>query len=210
MRKIKIKVCGMRESQNISDLAQLHPDYMGFIFFNQSKRDVSTSLKKTDLENIPKSIKKVGVFVNATEEEIKTQKTTYNLDLIQLHGTESPELCLRLKNLEIPIIKAFSVDTEFDFATTEPYKTSCDYFLFDTKGKDAGGNGFAFDWSILDKYDNEIPFLLSGGLDEKNIIEVNKLSHLNIHAVDVNSKFEIEPALKNIKLIKDSVFKVIS
>jgi phosphoribosylanthranilate isomerase len=209
MRKIKIKVCGMRESQNISDLAKLNPDYMGFIFFGKSKRDVSETLNKSDLENLPRSIKKVGVFVNATLEEIKKHIITYQLDLVQLHGSETAELCLKIKNSGTQVIKAFSVDSSFDFASTTPYKASCDFFLFDTKGKEAGGNGFTFDWSILDNYDNEIPFLLSGGLDETNISAVNKLPHLNIHAVDVNSKFEIEPALKNIELLKKSVFKVI-
>ena len=208
MKEIKIKVCGMRESQNISDLAKLNPDYMGFIFFEKSKRDVSKKLKRNDLDKIPTTIKKVGVFVNATNEDIYKTIKSFNLDLVQLHGAETPEMCLEIKNSGIKVIKAFSVDSAFDFTTTSPYKTTCDYFLFDTKGKEAGGNGFTFDWSILDKYDNDIPFLLSGGLDETNISEVNKLTHLNIHAVDVNSKFEIKPALKNIELLNSSVFKV--
>ena len=200
----------MRESQNISDLAELKPNYMGFIFFGKSKRDVTDNLNKIDLEKLPASIKKVGVFVNATVETIQQKIITYQLDLVQLHGSETPELCLEIKNYGTPVIKAFSVDSSFDFNVTTPYKTSCDYFLFDTKGKQAGGNGFTFDWSILDNYDNEIPFLLSGGLDETNIAAVNQLTHLNIHAVDVNSKFELEPALKNIELLKNSVFKVIT
>jgi phosphoribosylanthranilate isomerase len=209
MRNIAIKVCGMRESQNIRDLAKLNPDYIGFIFFGKSKRDVTNNLQEADLEHLPKSIKKVGVFVNATFEEILQQVVSYKLDAVQLHGNESTELCLKIRNRGADVIKAFSVDSSFDFSVTIPYKTCCDYFLFDTKGEDAGGNGFTFDWSILDKYDNEIPFLLSGGLDDTNIAEVNKLTHLNIHAVDVNSKFELKPALKNISLLKESVFKVI-
>lgn len=208
MNEIKIKVCGMRESQNIRDLATLLPDYMGFIFFEKSKRDVSQHLNNKDLKNLPPSIKKVGVFVNETAEEIQKQIASYHLDLVQLHGKETPELCLEIKNSGTPVIKAFSVDDSFDFACTTPYKKACDYFLFDTKGKEAGGNGFTFDWSILDNYDNEVPFLLSGGLDESNIDEVKKLTHLNIHAVDVNSKFELKPALKNIDSLKNSVFKV--
>ena len=208
MKKIKIKVCGMRESQNISDLAKLNPDYMGFIFFEKSKRDVSKELAKIDLDRLPSTIKKVGVFVNATNEEIHKQIKSFRLDLVQLHGEETPEMCLEIRNSGTKVIKAFPVDSVFDFTTTIPYKTTCDYFLFDTKGKEAGGNGITFDWSILDQYDNEIPFLLSGGLDETNISEVNKLTHLNIHAIDVNSKFEIKPALKNIELLTSSVFKI--
>ena len=209
MKDIKIKVCGMRDSQNIYDLASLNPDYIGFIFFEKSKRDASNSLLTEDLARLDNTIKKVGVFVNATREQIQNQISKYKLDLVQLHGSESPELCNDIKDLDVKVIKAFSVDSEFDFKSTFPYKKTCDYFLFDTKGKEAGGNGVVFDWSILNKYDNEIPFFLSGGLDEKNINEINKLNHLNIHAVDVNSKFEIEPALKDIELLKNSVFKTI-
>ena len=209
MNNIKIKVCGMCHSQNISELAELRPDYMGFIFFDKSKRNVIGKLNLADLQDLPPSIKKVGVFVDATFEEITLQVNHYSLDLVQLHGKETPELCRKLKKTGTKIIKAFSVDKTFDFDVTLPYKTVCDYFLFDTKGKEAGGNGFTFDWSILAHYDNEIPFFLSGGLDETNIEEVKKLTHLNIHAVDVNSKFELQPALKDIELLKKSVFKVL-
>lgn len=199
----------MCHSQNISELAELRPDYMGFIFYSKSKRNVIGKLDQADLDNLPPSVKKVGVFVNATFEEIKEQIKKYTLDLVQLHGKETPELCAKIQQLGIKVIKAFSVDETFNFGVTLPYKTVCDYFLFDTKGKEAGGNGFTFDWSILANYDNEIPFFLSGGLDETNTAEVKKLTHLNIHAVDVNSKFEIQPALKDIELLKKSVFKAL-
>ncbi len=199
----------MCHSQNISELAELRPDYMGFIFYSKSKRNVIDKLDQADLDNLPPSVKKVGVFVNATFEEIKEQIKKYTLDLVQLHGKETPELCAKIQQLGIKVIKAFSVDETFNFGVTLPYKTVCDYFLFDTKGKEAGGNGFTFDWSILANYDNEIPFFLSGGLDETNTAEVKKLTHLNIHAVDVNSKFEIQPALKDIELLKKSVFKAL-
>ncbi len=199
----------MCHSQNISELAELRPDYMGFIFYSKSKRNVIGKLDQADLDNLPPSVKKVGVFVNATFEEIKEQIKKYTLDLVQLHGKETPELCAKIQQLGIKVIKAFSVDETFNFGVTLPYKTVCDYFLFDTKGKEAGGNGFTFDWSVLANYDNEIPFFLSGGLDETNTAEVKKLTHLNIHAVDVNSKFEIQPALKDIELLKKSVFKAL-
>lgn len=206
---IKIKVCGMRDSENIRALAQLQPDYMGFIFFEKSKRDVYQQLDKVVLAELPTSITKVGVFVNASLEEIQTQISAYALDMVQLHGKEAPELCKQVQEAGTPVAKAFSVDDNFDFSITVPYKGNCDFFLFDTKGKEAGGNGFTFNWSVLDQHDNEVPFFLSGGLDKDNIKEVLKLEHLNIHAVDVNSKFEIEPALKDIELLKNSVFKAL-
>ncbi|MDP5139371.1 MAG: phosphoribosylanthranilate isomerase, partial [Spirosomaceae bacterium] len=182
------------------------------------------------LESLPKSIKKIGVFVNATLEEIMniyplstsdpltvsplttatnmsvgtlTTDVNYPLDGVQLHGNESPELCLQLKEQNLVVFKAFSVDENFDFAVTEPYKKVVDYFLFDTKATGGhGGHGVAFDWKILDKYDNEIPFLLAGGVSLENIEEVKKLTHLNIYGIDVNSKFEIEPGLKDLEKLR--------
>ena len=207
MRNTKIKVCGMRDDTNIKELVALHPDYIGFIFFEKSKRDVQGQLNQDLLMSIPKSIKKTGVFVNASTEFILQQVDTFDLDAVQLHGSESPEQAELIKSKGLEVFKVFSVGASFNFSLLEPYKGKVDYFLFDTQGKEAGGNGFTFDWSILDDYDNEVPFLLSGGLNEKNISEVKKLNHLNIHGVDVNSKFEIKPGLKNIDLLKKSVFR---
>ena len=126
---------------------------------------------------------------------------------MQLHGHETPEECEALQTLNLPIIKAFSVGDDFDFEQLIPYQEVCDFFLFDTKGKEYGGNGLTFDWTLLQKYNNKKPFFLSGGLDAQNISQVKELSSLNIYGLDVNSKFEIEPALKNISLLQNSVFK---
>ena len=128
----------------------------------------------------------------------------YGLDLVQLHGEESVDFCINIQkmNPNVKIIKVFSIGQTFDFQQLEPYKPYCDYFLFDTKGKEKGGNGFTFNWKILNNYDNEKPFFLSGGLSLENIEEVQKLEGLNIIAIDVNSGFEIEPGLKDVEKVK--------
>ncbi len=200
---MKLKICGMKYPENIQDVAELRPDFMGFIFYDKSPRNVTDNLDKGVLKALPKSIKKIGVFVNASFEEIIKQVTDYQLDGVQLHGNESPVLCLQLKMQNLLVIKAFSVDKNFNFAVTEPYKKAVDYFLFDTKATGGhGGHGVAFDWKMLDNYDNEVPFLLAGGVSLENIEEVKKLTHLNIYGIDVNSKFEIEPGLKDVEKLK--------
>ena len=195
----KIKICGMKYSENILEVSQLLPDYLGFIFYEKSSRFFDG-----EIPEISKSIKKVGVFVNATLEEIKSKIKKYDLDLIQLHGNETPEFCRNLKKESIEIIKVFSVDDDFDFQILEAYENVCDYFLFDTKGKLHGGNGFTFNWQILEKYKSKKPLFLSGGIGIEEIAKIKTLN-LPIFAIDVNSKFETEPGLKNIQLFKDAL-----
>lgn len=196
----------MRDAENISELIKLKPDYMGFIFFNKSKRFV-TNFPEVQ---IPSEIKKVGVFVNEEIDEVVEIIDKYNLDAIQLHGAETPEYCNQLRNSKlvskfhsIEIFKAFSVDDDFDFSKTDAYQKDCDYLLFDTKGKDYGGNGVKFNWEVLKKYQGEAPFLLSGGISKVDAEEVKKITHPSFAGVDINSGFEIEPALKNIEDIKE-------
>ena len=141
---MKTKICGLREQQNISDLAALHPQWMGFIFTETSPRYFNAAKDPADLLSLPSSITKVGVFVNETPQAIKYTVTQHSLNAIQLHGSETPEYCASLQSPEIEIIKAFSVDDDFDFSSTEAYAPFVDYFLFDTKGKQVGGNGIAF------------------------------------------------------------------
>ncbi len=199
----------MRDSNNIESLAKLKPDYLGFIFYSKSKRYAEGVLKKEALEALPASIQKVGVFVNTDTDEVADIMQTYGLDLVQLHGNESPEQCRELKSKGYKIIKAFSVGESFDFGVLEPYKTVCDFFLFDTKCEGYGGSGKTFDWSVLKGYDNELPIFMSGGLGPDNVASVKDLNWLNIHALDLNSKFEQEPGLKNVELLKESVFSSI-
>ena len=194
----------MRDSQNIRELTMLKPDYIGFIFYSASPRNVGEVLSRSVLQEIPSEIKKVGVFVNPSLHEIKWQIKTYGLDVIQLHGEETPEFTAEVKALGIEVIKAFSIGNEdFDASRLEPYKKHVDFFLFDTRSKLKGGSGEAFDWSRLKDYDNEVPFFLSGGLSLKNIGNLKELKGLNIHAIDVNSRFEISPGMKDLEMIKE-------
>ncbi|EMY3553604.1 phosphoribosylanthranilate isomerase [Flavobacterium psychrophilum] len=193
---MKLKICGMKYPENILEVSTLLPDYLGFIFWEKSSRYFDLEIPK-----IPESIKKVGVFVNATLEEILLKIKKYNLNLVQLHGNESPEFCKELKKSTIKIIKVFSVNDDFNFSALEPFEAVCDYFLFDTKGKLPGGNGITFNWQILKKYHSRKPFFLSGGIGLDDIKNIKKLN-LPIYAIDVNSKFEIEAGLKNIELLK--------
>ncbi|QZK97713.1 phosphoribosylanthranilate isomerase [Flavobacterium psychrophilum] len=193
---MKLKICGMKYPENILEVSTLLPDYLGFIFWEKSSRYFDLEIPK-----IPESIKKVGVFVNATLEEILLKIKKYNLNLVQLHGNESPEFCKELKKSTIKIIKVFSVNDDFNFSALEPFEAVCDYFLFDTKGKLPGGNGITFNWQILQKHKSTKPFFLSGGIGLDDIKNIKKLN-LPIYAIDVNSKFEIEAGLKNIELLK--------
>ena len=193
----------MRESTNISELLKLSPDFMGFIFFAKSKRDVADSLDAELLASFPESIQKVGVFVNAELDFVKGKVEQFGLNLVQLHGDESPEYCFDLKSKGIKVMKVFSVGESFDFNQLEAYKPYVDFFLFDTKGIERGGNGVQFDWSILKGYDQEIPFFLSGGIDLENLEQLSELKGMNLHAIGVNSKFEIEPGLKDVGRLKE-------
>jgi phosphoribosylanthranilate isomerase len=212
---MKIKVCGMRNPQNILSLANLNPDYIGLIFYPESKRYVSDP-DKAVLSSLPSSIKLTGVFVDEKEEEVFQKVITYGLSAVQLHGTESPLYCENLikmfKNqlpaVKIDLIKAFGVYSEFNFSTLEAYNDVVDYFLFDTKTSDHGGSGIVFDWTILDQYVGEKMFFLSGGLSPENVEGIFNLATKKIHALDLNSKFETEPGLKNIESLK-SAFQLI-
>ncbi len=201
MSQLKLKVCGMRDSGNIRQLLKLQPDYMGFIFYEKSKR-FAPELDAELLNDFPSETKKVGVFVNASLEEVKGKVDRYGLDLVQLHGDESVEYVGDLFAAGIRVIKVFSVGDSFDFEQLKPYKGLVDFFLFDTKGKERGGNGVTFDWELLKAYDQSVPFFLSGGIDNEYISALESLKGMNIHAIDVNSKYEIAPGLKDIEELK--------
>lgn len=189
----------MRNSENISGLMTLKPDYIGFIFYAQSKR-VVTDFPQIE---IPSSVKKVGVFVNENIEEIIEKAIQYKLDFVQLHGDETPDYCEKLALQNIKIIKAFSVDENFDFSTIKPFEKHVSLFLFDTKGKNYGGNGIKFNWDLLQNYKGKTPFLLSGGITKNDAGEIKKMKHPAFLGIDINSGFEIEPGLKNIIEIKE-------
>jgi len=208
---MKLKVCGMKYQDNIADVAALRPDYMGFIFYEKSSRFVQSNTPE-----VSKNIKKTGVFVNASLAYIVTQINEHNLQAVQLHGQESPEFCKALNDeimnqiqgdKKIEIIKVFSIKDTFDFSVLEPYESVCNYYLFDTKGKLPGGNGFSFNWDVLSDYPSTKPFFLSGGIgiDQLEKIKEFKKSEASkyCHAIDVNSKFELEAGLKNSEELKE-------
>lgn len=199
---MKLKICGMKYPDNIVEIGALLPDYMGFIFWEKSARYFDGTMP-----DLPKSIKKVGVFVNESNEVILAKAQKYNLQAIQLHGQESVAFCSDLKSkidASIEIIKVFSVSDSFDFEVLKAFETVCDYFLFDTKGKLPGGNGTTFDWKVLENYPSTKPFFLSGGIGIEEIKSIQEISKTNlpIYAIDINSKFEIESGLKNEEKLK--------
>ena len=189
----------MRESENISGLLALKPDFIGFIFYDKSKRFVADF---PQIE-IPSTTKKVGVFANETIEEIIEKVNQHTLDFVQLHGNETQEYCSALSAKNIKIIKAFSVGENFDFNATLLFEKHVSLFLFDTKGKNYGGNGIKFNWDLLQNYTGKIPFLLSGGISINDAEEIKKFKHPAFLGIDINSGFELEPGLKNIKEIKE-------
>lgn len=204
---LKLKICGLKFPSNIQEISLLNPDYLGFIFYEKSKRLVDEATFEA-IHQIDSS-KKVAVFVNQSLENILEIAQKGNFKILQLHGDESPEFCKKLKEKEdFQLIKAFGVDENFDFQILKNYANTVDYFLFDTKGKERGGNGTTFDWNILKKYDQTTPFFLSGGIGLDNLDDLMRFLNentLNIHAIDVNSRFEIAPALKDIEKIKQLV-----
>lgn len=234
---MKVKICGMKYEDNITEVAQLQPDYLGFIFYKKSSRFFDGAIP-----HLPHSIKKVGVFVDASIPYILEKIKTHGLQAVQLHGKESPEFCRELKlkchternilllskrsrsikpeptnrlqpyaqnEFQVKIIKVFSIKDNFDFSILKSFEAVSDYFLFDTKGKLPGGNGYTFNWNVLKEYPSTKPFFLSGGI---GINEIEKLRDFKnteaskyCHAIDVNSQFEIEPGLKDNKELK--IFK---
>lgn len=200
MIDVKLKICGMRESENIRQVAALHPDYMGFIFYEKSPRFVGENFT---LPEFDKSVKRVGVFVNESADVVLKQVTKHSLDFVQLHGDESVEYCELIKSKGIKVIKVFRMNDAFDFNETKRFELLTDYFLFDTKGKNYGGNALAFDWNLLKKYNQKIPFFLSGGLTLNNLDEIEKLQDFNLHALDVNSGVELSPGMKDINKVKE-------
>ena len=198
---MKLKVCGMKFTENMQQVAALHPDYLGFIFYEKSKRNFEGIIPA-----FPKSIKKTGVFVNEYLEILVSLAQEYQLKAIQLHGDEVVSYINELKKHlpKVEIIKVFSIKDSFDFDVLKPYLETVDYFLFDTKGEEKGGNGVHFDWRVLEKYPFQKPFFLSGGIGLEDVEKLQEIlqSNLPIYGLDVNSKFEIEPGKKNIEALK--------
>jgi phosphoribosylanthranilate isomerase len=222
---MKLKVCGMKYVENIQQVAGLQPDYLGFIFYEKSKRNFEGIIPE-----LSKGIKKTGVFVNEMLEIVISLVEEYRLDAIQFHGDESAEYITTLQNKleersrlfieenkqikkkknqhyisdhKVEIIKVFGIKNSFNFDILKPYLEVVDFFLFDTKGKERGGNGTKFDWQVLESYPFKKPFFLSGGIgltDVDNVLSfLRRQESKYCYALDINSKFETAPGKKNIE-----------
>lgn len=191
-----IKVCGMREADNIRAVEQLGIDMMGFIFYPKSPRCVCELPAY-----MPHSAKRVGVFVNEDKKEIEMLADRFGLQYIQLHGNESPEYCRSLHATGLRLIKAFPIATRKDMEGTEAYEPYCDYFLFDTRCPQHGGSGNQFDWSLLNNYKGHTPFLLSGGINAHSAAALKEIKHPRLAGFDLNSRFELKPGVKDVERI---------
>jgi phosphoribosylanthranilate isomerase len=199
---MKTKICGLREQQNTLELAELHPEWMGFIFVETSPRYFLNATEPVNLKSLPKAINKVGVFVDGTIENVRSIVQQHGLDMVQLHGDESPEYCAMLQSHNLKVIKAFNIDAQFEPLTTEAYTPFVDYFLFDTKGLQPGGNGVAFNWNLLHDKRFSKPFLLSGGISPNHADVLKQFKHPDCIGIDINSRFESAPGVKDVSLIR--------
>lgn len=198
---LKMKVCGMRDAENINGLVKIAPDFMGMIFYDQSPRYVRHIAAEV-IESIPPSIKKTGVFVNADFSEIMKAVLSYQLQAVQLHGDEEVSLVKRLRNEGLIVIKVFRIMDQLP-DLLDDFEGEVDYFLFDTRAKAYGGTGHHFDWSALKKYKHQTPYFLSGGLRIEDIQEIKSLKLPRLVGLDVNSKFETAPGMKDLNMVRE-------
>ena len=192
----------MKHSGNIRELLQLQVDYIGFIFHQQSPRCVETFF---DDILFPATVRKVGVFVDATIPEIGLRVRQYKLDVVQLHGKEPPEMCQQLKKTGVEVIKSFNISNQSDLDLVEKYTDVCNYFLFDAATPQYGGSGRKFDWKILSAYAGTTPFFLSGGIAPEDAERIHSFQHPALYAIDLNSRFEISPSVKDISKLKNFI-----
>lgn len=191
----------MRDRENIEQILTLKPDMLGFIFYPKSQRyvDKSTAIREIAY---PDDLVKVGVFVDAEIHEIEEKVRDYNLQAVQLHGHETADFCRSLQKQALLIIKAVPVDEHFDFHSLAAYQDAVDYFLFDTKTDLYGGSGLQFNWNLLNQYQGEKPFIISGGIAVDDAVKINALEHPKLMGVDLNSRFETAPAYKDFELVR--------
>jgi len=199
---VKIKICGMTNRHNVEDVLKLKPDYMGFIFYSKSPRCVKDRIKPDFIRSISSQTIATGVFVDEDHDAILRIADRYGLAAVQLHGSETPEMCYSIKSRGITVIKAFAIASGNDFDITKKYGTAADYFLFDTKTENHGGSGKTFDWSALESYKGTTPYFLSGGISPQNI---SAAAQTGCYAIDINSRFETEPGMKDSRLIGESL-----
>lgn len=199
---MKIKVCGLTDPENLAAIARAKPDYVGFIFYEGSGRFVGAEPDPRLFWSIPQGIKKAGVFVDEKINKILELSVSAGLEIIQLHGNESVQLCATLKSSGLAVLKAFTIGSEFRFDSLIKYLPVCDYFLFDTKSELRGGSGKKFNWSRLEEYSFDKPFFLSGGIGPDDSGEIKKITNPAFFAVDINSRFETVTGIKDVSLVK--------
>jgi phosphoribosylanthranilate isomerase len=205
---IKLKVCGMRDAKNIIEIVTLRPDYMGFIFYPRSKRYIGEQFDENLTAFVPDYIRKVGVFVNENKDKVLELRQRYNLDFVQLHGSETVDYCEFLVKNNVGVIKSFAISQQTDLRVITGYEDCCDFLLFDAKVKEYGGSGKKFEWSILQEYKGNKPFFLSGGIDENDVETISKMDHSKLYGIDINSRFEISPGLKDLHKIHKFISKL--
>jgi phosphoribosylanthranilate isomerase len=193
---VKVKICGL--TSKLDQISELDIDYVGFIFYSKSPRFVVDRLSPEEVSSMPSHIQKVGVFVNEKPEQISQLAVDYQLDFVQLHGNESPDFCQDLQQRGMRVIKAFGIGDQFDFNLLKPYIGKVSFFLFDTATASHGGSGKAFDWSLLKRYPFEVPIFVGGGVGPENLESLLSQDIPHLYAVDMNSKLEISPGLKDI------------
>lgn len=205
---MKIKICGMRNKDNIIQILSLKPDFIGFIFYEKSPRFVNSLHDFSEIQ-FDSKVKKTGVFVNANEHEIMQKVKMFDLQAVQLHGNESPSLCKSLKTSGMIVIKAIQIYSLEDFKDIDAYSEHIDYFLFDTKTKLYGGSGEKFDWSVLKEYKLKTPFFLSGGIDIDDTESIKQVNHPKLIGIDLNSKFELSSGIKDYNKLQKFIKQIL-
>jgi len=204
---MKIKICGMTSPLNLEEVCALKPDFVGFIFYPGSKRFVGESADPALFQIPGPGIRKVGVFVNESVSYVIKAFGSKDLHMIQLHGDESPDYCSKLSKEGIPVVKALDVQT--DLTLLEEYREQVDYFLFDTTGPGYGGTGQKFDWDLLRKIPSDLHFLLGGGIGPGDAGVIQDMDYTGLLGVDLNSRFELSPGVKDVKKLKEFMQKII-
>jgi phosphoribosylanthranilate isomerase len=205
---IRVKVCGMVDPLNLKEVSAGEPDFIGFIFYSGSPRYVDEEAECGLFKNFPKGIKRVGVFLDENISEIVKISHRASLDLIQLHGNESPAYCSRLRSSGLSVIKVFNIENEFNFESLTGYLPVCDFFLFDTKGTKPGGSGRKFNWEKLDEYSFDKPFFLSGGIGPEDAGLIKSISNQSLYGVDINSRFETITGMKDVELVRKFIEEI--
>jgi len=202
---MKIKVCGLKNRENIREIVSCKPDFLGFIFYPPSPRYVGENFDMRLIRNIPPYINKTGVFVNQDFDTIIRLVERYGLNFVQLHGDEDASFAAALKAKRIAVIKAFRIDSTFDFKNTESFLSSCEYFLFDSKSESYGGSGEKFDWQVLSRFTFGKPFFLSGGITPDDGNSIMAIQHPFLLGIDINSGFETSPGFKDVFKVNEFI-----